>query len=287
MTQHKDVAEPGYEIKLNRENIAELFAHPKIIVGAWKAYLGLADARNLAGNIADWRTASTREKSFELVLAPSLPLIPIVLEAVRNTDIRISSQDVDSISEYGAHTGRIPPRLLSEMGCQYTLLGHSEMRAIESQESIQEKTFTALTSSELQLILCVGETAQEKSAGRTIQTLREQLESALDGITANHATDRLHIAYEPVWAISTENPVEPPRPDDITPIHEEIRNILTDRFGAQTAQTVRILYGGSVNQSNILDYLDSDMIDGVLVGSASAKPGFLDMLDIVERHMQK
>ena len=252
--------------------------HKKLIVGAWKAYLNPADAKRLAVKIATWVGSNPK---YDLVLCPPYPLIPIVLDAIRDTKIQASAQDADAI-DYGAHTGRIPPRLLSDMGCKYTLLGHSEMRAIESLESIQEKLSVILATSSLNVILCIGETIKEKTAGKTVQVLTDQLESALAGLSENKVSKRLNVAYEPVWAISTENPVEPPGIDQVADAHTAIRDILSAKFG-KTADAMRILYGGSVNKENVTTYVGNKTVDGVLVGSASTKfDKFTGLLDAVQ-----
>lgn len=252
----------------------------KLIVGAWKAYLRPADAKELAVKIAKW--VGSDPKSYELALCPSYPLIPIVLDAIRDTEIQTSSQNADAI-DYGAHTGHIPPRLLSDMGCKYTLLGHSEMRAVESLESIQKKLSVILAISSLEVILCIGETMEERTSGKTTQILTEQLESALAGLSKDQISGRLNVAYEPVWAISTESPVNPPGIDQVADAHTTIRGILSAKFG-KTADTVRVLYGGSVNKDNVTAYVGDKSVDGVLVGSASTKfDEFIGLLDAVER----
>lgn len=262
----------------------------KIIVGSWKAYLKPAQAENLAGKVARWWENSSQKKDdYELVLSPSLPFIPLVRDAIKQTDIQISSQDVHVVDDYGAYTGRVPLRLLSDLGCNYTLLGHSELRkgASESDDIIQEKVHASLTMSKLQVILCIGETKEEKKAGETISVLKRQLESALEDLSEEYVKERFNVAYEPVWAISTENPTEPPRADEVAKVHATIREILSEKFDEETVNTIRILYGGSVNKENVCDYLNNESIDGVLVGSASAKlPDFVDLLGAVEQRVE-
>ncbi len=257
----------------------------KIVVGAWKAYLNAASAQKLAKQIADWRNLqSTKKDDCELVLSPSfLHLIPVI-NAVNGTNIELSGQDVD-LGSYGAYTGHITPEMLDDVGCTYVILGHSELRKYkgESDKLIHEKAKAALTQSKLKIILCIGESLEEKNQNKTIKILESQLAETLEDLPSDLVKDRLGIAYEPVWAISSENPVSPPDASSVNEIHGSIRHVLNNILGEPTTDTVRILYGGSVNEDNVRGYLRQDNVDGILVGSASTKhPQFVNLLKAVE-----
>ena len=257
----------------------------KIIVGAWKAYLTRAQAEELAQNIATWNVESSVKKDdYELVLSPSfLHLIPVI-NTIKQTNIELSGQDVDP-GGYGAYTGHIAPEMLDDIGCKYVLLGHSELRKYkrESNKLVHQKVVAALTQSNLKVILCIGESIEDKNEQKTLKVLKRQLATALEDLPADKIKDRLSVAYEPVWAISSENPTSPPQANDVDEIHRSIRDMLNIIVGEPTAKTIRILYGGSVNENNVCDYLKQDNVDGVLVGSASTKhPQFVKLLEAVE-----
>ena len=257
----------------------------KIVVGAWKTYLDTASATGLAKQIADWRNAqSTKKDAYELVLSPSfLHLIPVA-DAVSGTNIKLSGQDAD-LGSCGAYTGHIPPEMLDDVGCTYVILGHSELRKYkhESDKLIHDKVKATLTQSKLKIVLCIGESLEDKKQNKTIEILEDQLAETLEDLPSALVKDRLSIAYEPVWAISSENPASPPDAGAVNGVHGSIRKILNDVLGEPTSDTVRILYGGSVNEDNACDYLRQDNVDGVLVGSASTKhPQFVNLLKAVE-----
>ncbi len=261
----------------------------KIIVGAWKAYLNTAKAKELAKQIANWRNVqSTKKDDYELVLSPSfLHLIPVT-NAISGANIELSGQDVDS-SGYGAYTGHIAPAMLDDVGCTYVILGHSELRKYknESNKLIHGKVKATLTQSKLKIVLCIGENLEEKNQNKTIKILENQLAETLEDLPSDLVKGRLSIAYEPVWAISSENPVSPPDASAVNKIHGSIRRILNNILDEPTSDAVRILYGGSVNEDNVCDYLRQDSVDGVLVGSASTKhPQFVNLLKAVEDRVE-
>lgn len=252
-----------------------------IIVGAWKAYLNLDKVRQLSSGLAEWRKEYHND-NIDLVLAPSMPHLHTTKYITKDTDISLSAQDVDPVN-MGAHTGHIPSEMLLDIGCKYVLLGHSEKRySKEYEESLSIKIKSALESG-LHIIFCIGETIQEKNNKNTSTKLRTQITSALKDIPKHLVKDHLDIAYEPVWAISSQNPTEPPTAIQVQKINEFIKHVLNEELGKEVADTVRILYGGSVNMDNVCNYLEQPLIDGVLVGSASTKiPDFINLLDRIK-----
>jgi triosephosphate isomerase len=259
----------------------------KIIVGAWKAYLKLDDVIQLSTRLAKWRKEQSSSNDYlDLVLAPSMTYLYSTECIIKDVDIILSAQDVDPVN-MGAHTGHIPPEMLLDVGCKYVLLGHSEKRySAEYEVSLPTKVEYALKSG-LHVILCVGETRAEKDNNKTFEKLRTQIISVLSHIPKDLIKNCFDVAYEPVWAISSQNPVEPPTAADVRKISEFIRQTLNEELGIDVADTIRILYGGSVNTDNVCDYLNQSLIDGVLVGSASTKlPGFIDLLDRIESNKE-
>ncbi|MDX6565284.1 MAG: triosephosphate isomerase, partial [Gaiellales bacterium] len=166
----------------------------------------------------------------------------------------------------GAFTGEISAPMLADAGANGVLLGHSERRALfgETDEALARKVPAALAAG-LDPVLCVGETEQERDAGSTSARLRSQLAGALDGLDEARAL-QLTIAYEPVWAFGTGRTATP---EQALEAHAELRAWLTERFGPDVAETVRILYGGSVKAENARELLAGPDVDGALVGGAS------------------
>ena len=253
----------------------------KLVIAAWKTYLTLAESKNLAREIRDW--AARNPPSCEIVLAPSFPHIVPVRHTV-GTALGISAQSVD-LAGRGAYTGHTPPQMLSDAGCNYVLLGHSELRKYKKETNLflKKKTEAVLAKSDLGVVFCIGENYRQKTEGRTLDTLESQLRKGLGGIPGDDVTGRLDIAYEPVWAISSENPQSPPEPQGVDAIHKRIKSVLGQLFGWQIAKKIRVLYGGSVSPSNVGSYVRQPNIDGILVGSASTRlPGVIDLLKAVE-----
>lgn len=259
----------------------------KIIVGAWKAFLNQATAKKLADELKKWKANdSKKQDDYDIVLSPSFPYLVPVQDAIKETNIALCAQDVDAV-KMGPYTGHIPPPILVDVGCKYVLLGHSELRHLKeySPRRIHEKV-TAALGADLHVILCIGETKDEKVADKTKSVLKEQLETALVNLDEKIIRGKFDVAYEPVWAISSQNPDKPPKAEDVNNIHGFIREILNKKLDKKTADTVRILYGGSVNEDNVCDYLNQPNVDGVLVGSASTKhPQFVNLLNAVEERV--
>jgi len=169
----------------------------------------------------------------------------------------------------GAFTGEISPAMLRELFVRYVILGHSERRQIfgETDALINKKVLAALAS-ELKPILCVGETLAERDAGKEKQVLETQLKGSLAGVTAEQMLDVV-IAYEPVWAIGTGRNASPEQAQDA---HAHVRAVLAALTNAETADKVRIQYGGSVKPANAAVLLNQPDIDGALVGGAALEP---------------
>jgi len=167
----------------------------------------------------------------------------------------------------GAYTGEISPSMLKVAGCEYVIIGHSERRHIfgESNEFINKKVLAAVQEG-LRVILCVGETLQERESGLTFTVVESQLKLGLSG--AENYLDRIEIAYEPVWAIGTGVPA---KPEDAEEVHKFIYSVL-EQLNPEASKNVRVLYGGSVKPNNAEEILKQPHIKGVLVGGASLDP---------------
>lgn len=207
----------------------------------------------------------------EVVIAPPAPYLALAVAENKQKTVEVSAQNVfDKAS--GAYTGEISPEQLKDLGINWTLTGHSERRTIikESDEFIADKTKFALDSG-VKVILCIGETLEERKAGITIEVCARQLD-AVSKIVSDWSN--IVVAYEPVWAIGTGLAATP---EDAQETHKLIRAHLTKTIGAQ-ADGVRILYGGSVNGKNAPEFRDKADVDGFLVGGASLKPEFVDII---------
>lgn len=171
--------------------------------------------------------------------------------------------------EKGAFTGEVSGAMLKDLGCQFVLIGHSERRQLfGDQDAWTNKKVLAAIRYGLQPILCVGETLQDRDAGKTNMVIQRQLRAALAGIETR-SLEAMTIAYEPVWAIGTGRAASP---EQAVPVHRMIRHTIDELGRSDTGRQVRILYGGSVTPQNIADFLISSEIDGALVGGACLDP---------------
>ena len=201
----------------------------------------------------------------EVVVAPPFTALYSAQIILQETGIKLAAQDMHWETE-GAYTGEISPNFLREIGCTYVLIGHSERRryAGETDETANRKVHAALAA-ELIPILCIGETAEERRAAKTEAVLEVQLKKGLREVPMNELKTMV-IAYEPVWAIGTG---ETATREQIEAAHGFIRNNLARRYDAPTANSLRILYGGSVSPDNAKAILETKNVDGLLVGGAS------------------
>lgn len=187
----------------------------------------------------------------------------------KDSSIVIGAQNMNDARE-GAFTGEIAGLMLKEAGAFFVLLGHSERRQIfgETNGWVHRKVVRALQD-DLQPVLCVGETLEERDEGKAEEILREQIVTALEGIPKEEIS-KLILAYEPVWAIGTGKSAAP---SVVEEMHLFCRSVLEDIFGKKISQKISILYGGSVKKDNIETIIAQKNVDGVLVGGASLDPG--------------
>jgi triosephosphate isomerase len=234
----------------------------KFICGNWKMHKTSAEAVALVRELR--RRLNTQ---VEIAVAPPFTALSKVKEALMGSPIQLFAQNCH-YEKQGAFTGEISAPMLAEVGCDGVILGHSERRQYfgESDEGVNKKIKAALEAG-LHPIVCVGETLQEREANHTWEVVSAQLRGALAGL-APVQIGKLTLAYEPVWAIGTGKTATTGQAQEV---HGQIRGFLREMAGPQTAEAVRIQYGGSVKPDNAAELLGQPDIDGALVGGASLK----------------
>ena len=235
-----------------------------LVAGNWKMNGSQAANTELVAGILSGQPDS---ENVELLVCPPYPYIAAVGQQLAGSNVGLGAQNV-SEHESGAYTGEVSPGMLRDAGCQFAIVGHSERRALygESSQQVAAK-FMAAQAAGLTPILCVGETLEEREAGRTEAVVDEQLDAVLE--TAGiEAIGRSVIAYEPVWAIGTGKTATPEQAQDV---HRHIRGRLASK-DESVANAVQILYGGSVKGDNAAGLFGMEDIDGGLIGGASLKP---------------
>lgn len=240
-----------------------------LLAGNWKMYKTVREAIDLVKDIAAGvETLRDREV---LVCPPAVCLYPVG-QALQGTTVRMGCQNM-YWKDQGAFTGEISPVMARDVGCTYAIIGHSERRGhfLETDDHCRQKVQAALNHGLLP-ILCVGESLEEREAGKTQERVSHQVRGALSKIDSLSG-DRVVVAYEPIWAIGTGRNDSPPEANRTCHM---IRGVLADIMGEGEAQKVRILYGGSVKPDNIDAFMAQEDIDGALVGGASLTgPSFL------------
>ena len=244
-----------------------------LVVGNWKMNGKLAESVVLAKSLVS--RLKTKPACAEIAIAPPFTALAAVGDAVRNSPLKLAAQNCHWEAS-GAFTGEVSPPMLSEIGCHFVILGHSERRQFfhETDDTISKKLI-AVTAHNMRAILCVGETLDQRQAGKTIDIVTTQLDSALKGL-AKGVIENLAIAYEPVWAIGTGLNANP---EQVREVHNCIRTHLQSGFGDSSA-SARLLYGGSVKPENAAGLAQLDQVNGFLVGGASLQAeSFLAIAD--------
>ena len=232
-----------------------------IIAGNWKMNKTIAEATDL---IRAMRRDLNQIHGVEEVVCPPSTALSTVAELIQATHIKLGAQNMHW-EDKGAYTGEISPLMVKEL-CQYVIIGHSERRQYfgETDEGVNRKVKAALHHG-LNPIVCVGENLEQTEAGLTEQWVSGQVRAALRDLTAEQVKG-LVFAYEPIWAIGTGKPATGAGANSV--IGLVVRGTLADMFGEETAQAVRIQYGGSVKPQNIEEFMTQPEIDGALVGGA-------------------
>ena len=249
-----------------------------LIVGNWKMNKTAAEAAAFIRAFCNRVPASPH---VDVVLAPPYTALESARNALGTSSwISLSAQNVHW-ETHGAFTGEVSAPMLRALDCRYVIVGHSERRALfgERDETIHKKVRAALKHG-LSPILCVGESLEEREAGRTESVVTTQLDSSLAGLTTQDLAT-VTIAYEPVWAIGTGRAATT---EQAVTVHRSIRLFIETGWDSATASAIRVLYGGSVTPQNIEPFLASDAIDGALVGGACLDPdSFATIVDVAQR----
>jgi triosephosphate isomerase len=236
----------------------------KLVVGNWKMYTTRDSAVKLARDVAAHVTPDRRT---QVILCPPFPYLAALHDAIEGTPVLLGAQNCYHATE-GAFTGEVSPKMLLDVGCKYVILGHSERRRVlgESSQYINRKVLCAVEAG-LKVIVCAGETKEERNAGQAQAVVEEQLRESLKGFDRSRLDD-LVLAYEPVWAIGTGVNASPQQAQDM---HVTVRRKVADVIGEEKSQELLILYGGSVKPENAVALMGQPDVDGVLVGGASLK----------------
>ncbi len=232
-----------------------------MVAGNWKMNMLRYQAKDLTQDIISGLIDV--KDDIDIVLAPPFTALDVVSGLIGNSRVMLAAQNV-FWEDRGAFTGEISPAMLVDAGCKWVIIGHSERRGILGEtDTVVRKKIKASLSDGLNVIVCVGETLQEREVGKTIKIVQSQVERALMDLELDDP-QRFVIAYEPVWAIGTGKNATPKEAEDV---HATIREITGSIF-AQDSELIRIIYGGSVNGDNIDELLHMENIDGALIGGA-------------------
>jgi triosephosphate isomerase (TIM) len=238
-----------------------------LIAGNWKMNLGYEEAEDLVSQLVEAVDEYELDEGVNILVCPPYLMLPTAADIAFDSNLWIGAQNVHHKTN-GAFTGEISATMLAEAGAEFCIVGHSERRQYfgETDEMINMKT-KLLLENEIYAIVCVGETIDERRAGREKDVVRTQLEGCLNGI-ADGDMRKVVIAYEPVWAIGTGETASPQQAQEM---HAYIREVLARIFDAELAEQVQILYGGSMNAGNAHELLSCPDVDGGLIGGASLK----------------
>lgn len=245
-----------------------------IVAGNWKMYKTPVETKQFVTEFAPAVQAQTDREI--LFFAPAVNLTTLI-EATKGTNLKSGAQNCHW-EKQGAFTGETSPATLFDIGLRDCLVGHSERRTLFHETDAETgKKVTALLALKMRPMLCVGETIEERKAGKTIEVIIRQLRAGLAHVTK---VDQVVLAYEPVWAIGTGLTATPEQANEA---HVVLRKDMTDLLGMDFAEKTPILYGGSVKPDNVVELSKKPQIDGFLVGGASLKPADFKTICTVPR----
>ncbi len=247
-----------------------------VIAGNWKMNMTPSEAEKLIGEL---KTTLKGKNGCDIVVCVPFVDIATAVNATKGTSIKVGAQNVH-FKKNGAYTGEISADMLKECGAEYVVIGHSERRQYfgETDETVNLRLKAALEAG-IKPILCVGEVLTEREQGVTAEVVSSQTKIALLDVTAADMKNVI-IAYEPVWAIGTGKTATSDQADEVCGI---IRNVLTEKYGKDTAEAVTIQYGGSMKPDNAAELLSKYHVDGGLIGGASLKaPDFTAIVDAAQ-----
>lgn len=247
-----------------------------VIAGNWKMNKNVEEAAAL---VKEMLSGLREVGGVERVLCPPFVALSAVKELLAGSDIGLGAQNMHW-ADKGAYTGEVSPLMLKEL-CQYVVIGHSERRQFfgETDESVNKKVKAALAHG-LTPIVCVGENLEQNEAGQTAEVVGQQVLKGLAGLSADQG-ERIIVAYEPIWAIGTGKPATGEGANQV--IGQAVRGPLAGLFGAEVAAKIRIQYGGSVTPANVEEFMGQPEIDGALVGGASLKPDFVELVRLAAK----
>lgn len=241
--------------------------YKKIILGNWKM------KKDFKASLEDSKKFQEKFKDFndsdkEIVICPNYVALAGVGESLKGSPVKLGAQDV-FWEQQGAYTGEVSPITLTEAGCEYAIIGHSERRKymLENYSMIHQKVRAVLDVDGLTPVVCIGEENEDRKTDRRDYVLLYQLQQALGGIDIMTYGKKIIVAYEPVWAIGSGTAIEP---SEAVYAHKIIKLALNDMFGMKTVEdNFKIVYGGSVNAANVKQFSGLENMDGLLVGGAS------------------
>jgi len=249
-----------------------------LVVGNWKLHGSRAMVKQLAESLNASNVAASER--MQVGVAPSAVHLSLA-RGVFRPEIMVGAQDCWREGS-GAFTGETSADMLSDLGIEFCIIGHSERREKGEDDSIVGLKAAYAISQGLTVIGCIGEKLEQREGGETMDMLTRQMEGYLTGINdAEHWKD-LVIAYEPIWAIGTGKTATPEQAEEV---HGKLREWIRKNVGSEIAREIRILYGGSVNAKNCDDLIKKQNIDGFLVGGASLKPEFVEICRSLEKNM--
>ena len=243
-----------------------------IVAGNWKSNETFNQADDLINDIAEGLRAFD-STDVDVIVCPPFPYLELVQDAAEDVEFFVGAQNVSKFDN-GAYTGEVSAQMLQSMNVDYCIVGHSERRKyfFETNQDVAEKV-NKLLAVDITPIVCVGESLEDREAGKHFDVIREQVSQGLFHLSAE-AMEKVIIAYEPVWAIGTGKTATKEQAQEI---HAFIRNMLAEKYSDDTAQEISILYGGSCNAKNAKELFAQQDVDGGLIGGAS-----LEAADFIE-----
>ena len=243
-----------------------------LIAGNWKMFKTVHETIVFTKEL---RSVLKDVTGVEIVVAPPFTAVHAAAEALRNSNIAVSAQDLYWERE-GAFTGEVSAQMIKDAGAEFVIIGHSERRRLFGEtDSMVNRKVTAAIGAGLTPIVCVGETLEERERNETLTVLDRQIKDGLDRVTGAQIAD-LVVAYEPVWAIGTGRNATAAQAEEA---HQHIRQRLKQWFGGDAAEACHVIYGGSVKPDNIAKLIAEPDVDGALVGGASLEIGsFADLV---------
>lgn len=240
------------------------------IGGNWKSNGTIASITELSKEL---NQSGFDPKKTEVVVFPTALHISLAKEKLKDT-YQIGCQNISKTGP-GAYTGEITVGMVKDFGLKWVMVGHSERRQYygETDQVVAEKVSMVMKEEGMHVAICIGEMLQEREAGKTMEVCKSQLEAVIPKVTD---WNRVVIAYEPVWAIGTGKVASPEQAQEV---HADLRKFLAERVSKDVADKIRIVYGGSVTDQNCVTLIGCSDVDGFLVGGASLKKAFVDIID--------